>query len=123
MTTTALTPMEHLICRMKCHGYQRKEVAKILNRSENTMITHDKHIHEKLHANNNVEVVINYVEKETGIDIRKLIQISILLAVLLPSILMDEFSMVRIFRTIQSRTAKAGRSRRNECETDYLLEL
>ena len=122
MTAAALTPMEHLICRLKCHGFQRKEIASRLNRSENTLIVHNKHIHSKLHANNDVEVVITYVEKETGIDIRKLIQIAVLLAVLCPSILMDEFSMLRIFRTVQGKSARTLRNRRNECSTDFILE-
>lgn len=123
MSTATLTPTEHIICRLKCHGLQRKEIASLLNRSENTMITHDKHIHEKLNANNNVEVVINYVEKETGIDIRKLFQISMILVVLLPSILLNEFSIVRYFRTVQqARAARSGRLRKDECETDFILQ-
>ena len=122
MTSTALTLKEDLICRLKCHGLQRKEIASKLHISENTMITYDKHIHEKLHASNNVEVVINYVEEKTKIDIRKLIQITFLLMIMLPSIIIDEAATVRVFRTAQlTRTARA---RRNESEViNYLPNI
>lgn len=121
MPTLTLTPTEELICKLKAHGLQRKEIADRLNRSENTLCVHNKHIHTKLHANNDVEVVVRYVAIRYGIDITKIVQIAILLAVLLPSILLDELATVRTFRTQSARTCRA--SRRSESETDYILEL
>lgn len=122
MSIAILTPMEEMICKLKAHGFQRKEIASRLNRSENTLIVHNKHIHSKLHANNDVEVVLRFVAIKYGIDIMKIVQISILLAVLLPSILLDELAIVRTYRPLQNRTIRATRARKNECETDFNLE-
>lgn len=113
--------MEDLICRLKVHGFQRKEIAYRLHRSENTLITHNKHIHSKLQVNNDVETVVWYIENILKIEIKKFIQVAVLLALLLPSILLDGFTGIRTMRTPNARTARV--SRRAECENDYILEL
>lgn len=117
-----LTPTEDLICRYKCHGLQRKEIADKLQRSEGTLLVHFRHIHEKLQINNEVELVVWYIENVLKIEIKKLIQVSILLFILLPSILLDESKLIRVQRTCRScRTYKSYRSRRSESEADYYL--
>lgn len=122
MNATILTPTEDLICRYKVHGYQRKEIADRLQRSENTLLVHFRNIHAKLHINNEVELVVWYIENVLNIEIKKLIQVSILLFILLPSILMDESKLIRAQRTaMSSRSLRSCRTRRSE--SDYYLPL
>ena len=120
MSSILLTPMEDLICKLKVHGLQRKEIANRLHRSENTLIVHNKHIHTKLHANNDVEVVTTFISIRYGIDIKKIVQITVLLAILTPSIFIESSNYVRVIRT--AKTARASRSRRSESETDFNLQ-
>ena len=112
--------MEELICKLKCHGLQRKEIANRLHRSENTLIVHNKHIHAKFHVNNDVEVVTRFIAIRYGIDIKKIVQIAVLLAMLTPSILSDGSSYVRTVRS--PKVAKTANTRRQECETDFNLQ-
>jgi DNA-binding CsgD family transcriptional regulator len=120
MSAIILTPMEELICRLKVHGFQRKEIANYLHRSENTLIVHNKHIHTKLNANNDVEVVTTFVAEKYGIDIRKIIQICILLALLVPSILSDGRNYVRVLQSY--KIARTATLRRSEPEPEYTLQ-
>ncbi|MBV5329783.1 MAG: response regulator transcription factor [Chlorobium sp.] len=118
-----LTPTEDLICRLKVLGLQRKEIADRLHRSQNTIIVHVKHIHSKLKVNNEVETVVWYIENILHIDIKKFIQISVLLAILTPSIFFDNGNYQRAFRSSRTtKTVRASRSRRNESETEYTLQ-
>ncbi len=123
MKATILTPTEDMICRYKCQGLQRKEIADKLQRSENTLLVHFRNIHSKIHVNNEVELVIWYIENVLNINIRKLVQVAILLGILIPSIVFDETSLVRAQRS--ARASRSLRSRRGEeeCETDYILTL
>ena len=121
--TVVLTPTEDLICRYKVHGLQRKEISVKMARSENTLLVHNKHIHSKLHVNNDVEVVVWYIENVLNIDIKRIIQVGILLLILVPSILMDESKVVRAQRT--THISRSIRNRRNETNysSNYLLAL
>lgn len=120
MKIISLTPTEDLICRYKCHGLQRKEIADRLQRSEGTLLVHFRHIHEKLRINNECELVIWYIENVLKIEIKKLIQVSILLVILLPSILLDESKLIRAQRScMSSRSLRSCRARRSE--SDYYL--
>ncbi len=119
MNTALLTPTEELICKYKCMGLQRKEIAEKLHNKANTLITHFKNIHAKLHINNDSELVVWYIENIMKIEIRKMLQVSVLLALLVPSIISVDNSMIRTRSA--SRTIRTARTRRSEGETDYLL--
>ena len=115
-----LTKTEDSVVRYVCHGFQNKEIADKMNRSEETIKIHLRHIHQKINENNKVEIVIWYLENRFNINIKKMVQIGILLLILAPSILMDDNSLVRVQRT--TRTTRSIRSRRGE-ESDYYLPL
>lgn len=121
--TAVLTQKEDLICRYKCLGLQRKEIAAQMKRSENTLLVHNRNIHSKLHVNNDVEIVIWYIENVLHIEIKKLIQVLVLLALLIPTMLLDSGSMVRVQRS--GRSSGTARTRRADegCNANYLLEL
>jgi len=85
------------------------------------LICHNKNIHRKLQAGNDVEVVINYVKEKEDFDIRKVIQIVTLLLIILPSILLDELATVRTFRTNIARVSRTIRARRSESDI-YILD-
>lgn len=119
MTTTVLTPTEDLICRYKCLGLQSKEIADRLNRNEGTLRVHFRHIHSKLHINNEVELVVWYIENVLHVNIKKMVQVLVLLAILAPSILTDESNIIRVQRV--TRLTRSTRSRRSD--SDYYLQL
>lgn len=73
MNALILTKTEDLIVRYKCLGLQSKEIACRINRSEGTIRVHFRHIHNKLHVNNEVEVVLWYIENVLNIDIKRLV--------------------------------------------------
>ena len=121
MNIAILTPTEDLICRYKCLGLQSKEIADQMHRSEGTLRVHFRHIHTKLHINNEVELVIWYIENVLKIDIKKMVQVVVLLAVMVPSILGNERTLIRTQRT--ARTSSASRSARSRrSESDFYLQ-
>lgn len=120
MTTIQLTPAEDLICRYKIQGFQVKEIADILKRSPDTLRVHIRHIHEKIQVNNEVEVVVWYIENVLGINIKKMVQVIVLMAILAPGILTDDTKILRTSRT--ARTCRTSRNRRSE-DNNYQLSI
>lgn len=120
MKTIELTPTEITICKFKCLGLQNKEIADRMQRAESTLKVHFKNMHAKLHVNNEVELVVWYIENVMNINIRKFIQVTVLLAILIPSMLTDESNLLRAQRSARTaRTMRTSRNRRSE--TDYYL--
>lgn len=93
MKTAKLTKTEDLICRYKVKGLKRKKIAVAIRRSENTLLTHNKRIHSKLHVSNDAEVVVWYIENVLKIEVLKFVQVAIILAFIIPSTLLN-FSSV-----------------------------
>jgi len=112
-----LTKTEDLIVRMKMQGLQRKEIADKMERSLDTVAVHFRNIYEKTDVQNEIELYNWYCENVFQINIRKMLQIGVLLLVLSPSI----FSTNNTIQRAQRCRTSSLSSRRNESDSDNFL--
>lgn len=112
-----LTKTEDQVVRLKLQGYQRKEIAYRMQRSLDTVSVHFRNIYEKVEVQNEIELYNWYVENVFKLDIRKMLQIGILLLIMSPSIFSKTDTIQRAQRA--SRTSRTGRaSRRSESDPE-----
>lgn len=115
-----LTKTEDLIVRLKMQGLQRKEIADKMQRSLDTVAVHFRNIYEKTDVQNEIELYNWYCENVFQINIRKMLQIIVLLLIMSPSIFSGNNTIQRAQRCqTSSRTARS--SRRNESDPDNFL--
>ena len=113
---TTLTKTEDRIVRLKMLGYQRKEIADQLCRSLDTVAVHFRNIYEKTEVQNEIELYNWYCENVFNINIRRLLQVTCLLIILLPSIVSQDDIFQRVQRARTSQ--RVLRSRRGETDPD-----
>ncbi len=112
-----LTKTEDTVVRLKMMGMERKEIALKMGRSAETVSVHFKHVYEKTDTDNEIELYNWYVENVFHINIRKMLQVVFLIAILVPSMVNSTNNIQRAQRArVTSRT-----TRRNETNTDSFL--
>ena len=116
---TELTKTENIVVQLMMSGYQRKEIADRLNTSPNTVSVHFRNIHKKTAVQNEIELYNWYSENVLRVNIRKMLQVSVLLLILSPSIIAHDNNILRVRRSPATKTARA--SRRADSETDFYL--
>ncbi|MEI7524576.1 MAG: LuxR C-terminal-related transcriptional regulator [Mariniphaga sp.] len=112
-----LTQTEDRIVRLMINGYQRKEIARQMKRSTDTVSVHFRNIHHKTNVQSEIELYTWYLEHVLQINIKKILQISVLLLILSPSIISHDNNIQRARRTNSSRSIRSSR----RSESDYNL--
>ena len=114
-----LTRTEDHIIRLMMSGLQRKEIASELRSTLNTVSVHFRNIHNKTAVQNEIELYNWYCENVIHINIRKIIQVAFLLAILTPSIFSHNNSIQRARRAGATRSVR--NQRRADLDNDYLF--
>jgi len=115
-----LTKTQDVIVRYKMLGLQRKEIADRMHRSLDTIAVHFRNIYEKTDVQNEIELYNWYAENVLKIDIRKMIQVIVLIFILSPSIIGHSNDLQRTQRSV--RSARSSRtSRRSDFDSNYLF--
>ena len=117
MNGTLLTKTEDTIVRLKMMGMERKEIALRMGRSAETVSVHFRHVYEKTDTDNEIELYNWYVENVFHINIRKMLQVVFLIAILVPSM----FNTTNIQRAQRAKVQTSRTTRRNETNTDSFL--
>lgn len=119
MKDTLLTKTEDTVVRLKMMGLERKEIAFRMGRSAETVSVHFKHVYEKTDTDNEIELYNWYCENVFKINIRKLLQVVFLIAILMPTMLSSNNTIQRPQR---ARVQQGRTTRRNEANnTDSFL--
>lgn len=100
-------------------GLLTKEIAEKMNRSKDTVTVHFRNIYEKTHVQNEIELYNWYAENILNINIRKMLQVGLLILVLSPAVLNHNNEILRAARCART-TARASRRAENDTN-NYLL--
>jgi len=121
MNSIALSKTECNVIEMRIAGLSRKEIADKSYRSEKTIKTHFQNIHKKLNLNEEIQVVVWYIENVLDIDIKKTLKVAASIAL----ILFVEFTAnSNVIRTRTVRTGKGQMANRaSRAKTGRILKL
>ncbi len=95
MSAAVLTKTEDTVVQFKLLGLQRKEIANELQRSEGTIQKHFQNIYTKVKVQNEIELYNWYLENVLGIEIKKILKITLCLGMLILAEYTDDSEMIR----------------------------
>ena len=114
-----LSNTEREVLELRIKGFSRKEIAKKTFRSENTIKTHFQNIQLKTGIRNEVDIAVWYIEEVLKIEIKKLLKVTVALALLFVAEFADS-DMIRARRVrSRSRTCRTTRSRKSKNNENY----